>query len=67
MHEVKLGNVYGEHNGSDFAGNVWSTDHICPALTTMQGGGRQPHIVEIKEVAEIVSDRFHTEKLCTDE
>lgn len=53
MRELKLGNVYGECNGSDFAGNVWSTDHICPALTTMQGGGRQPHIIEVRKIYEV--------------
>ena len=48
----KLGNVYGEHDGGSFAGNVWNADHISPALTTMGGGGRQPHIVETTDVAD---------------
>lgn len=53
MNEIKLGNIYGEHNGSDFAGNVWDKDGISPAITTMQGGGRQPHIVEVNRLGNI--------------
>lgn len=41
----RLGNIYGEQFGTGYAGNVWDTDGISPALMTMQGGGRQPHIV----------------------
>lgn len=44
--ELRLGNIYGEERGTGFAGNVWSKEHICPALTTMAGGGRQPMIIQ---------------------
>lgn len=37
MKEIKLGNIYGEHNGSDFAGNVWDKDGIIVAMR-----GRNP-------------------------
>lgn len=42
----RIGNLYGENRGTGFAGNVWDKDGICPAITTMQGGGRQPMIIE---------------------
>lgn len=42
---IRLGNVYGEQFGTGYAGNVWDTEAISPALMTMQGGGRQPHIM----------------------
>lgn len=42
---VRMGNVYGEQFGTGYAGNVWDKDGVSPALMTMQGGGRQPHIV----------------------
>lgn len=48
---VLLGNIYGKHFGTGFAGNVWDKNNISPCLTTMVGGGRQPHIiVEGKDV-----------------
>lgn len=43
---VRIGNIYGEGKGTGFAGNVWSKESICPTLTTMQGGNRQPMIVD---------------------
>lgn len=42
---IRLGNVYGEQFGTGYAGNVWDTNAISPALMTMQGGGRQPHVM----------------------
>lgn len=41
----RLGNVYGEQFGTGYAGNVWDKNGISPVLMTMQGGGRQPHII----------------------
>lgn len=38
-----LGSLYG--HGAGFAGATWDTNAICPTLNTMQGGGREPHIV----------------------
>lgn len=45
--EVKhLGNIYGKKFGKGYAGNVWEKQGICPTLTTMQGGGREPMIID---------------------
>ena len=42
---VRLGNIYGEHCGTGFAGNVWDKESISPTIMTMQGGNRQPMVV----------------------
>lgn len=40
MHQaIRLGNIYGKQYGTGFAGNVWDSNGIIPALMTMQGGG----------------------------
>lgn len=41
----RLGNIYGEDKGTGYAGNVWDKESLCPTLTTMQGGNREPMIV----------------------
>lgn len=46
-----LGNIYGD-KGTSYAGAVWDKDGISPTLTTMQGGNREPHIVEINQMSE---------------
>ena len=43
---VRLGNIYGNQFGPGYAGNVWDKNAICPTLMTMQGGGRQSHMIE---------------------
>lgn len=48
---IRIGNLYGENRGTGFAGNIWDTEGIFPALTTM-GGYREPIIVEIVRYAE---------------
>lgn len=40
-----IGNVNREDLGTGYAGGVWDDSHISPTLTTMQGGGRQPHVL----------------------
>ena len=45
---IKLGNIYG-FTGGNFAGIVYSAKGIAPALNTMQGGNKQPMIVESKK------------------
>jgi DNA (cytosine-5)-methyltransferase 1 len=42
----RICNIYGEDRGTGYAGNVWDKDGLCPTLDTMQGGNRQPMIVE---------------------
>ena len=47
---VRLGNIYGENCGTGFAGNVWDKTAISPALMTMQGGNRQPMVIDEPKV-----------------
>lgn len=48
----RIGNLNGFDGGS-FAGQVFDSNGIAPTLTDMQGGGRQPHIVEVNKMDEI--------------
>lgn len=41
-----VGNINRPDFGTGYAGGVWDTNNISPTLTTMQGGGRQPHILQ---------------------
>lgn len=43
---VRIGNIYGEDHGTGFAGNVWDQNGISPTITTMQGGNREPMIID---------------------
>lgn len=52
MDEKRLGNIYGAEGGS-YAGQVYESDGISPTLTDMQGGGRQPHVVEVNRLGNI--------------
>ena len=53
--EVKhLGNIYGEKFGKGYEGNVWEKQGICPTLTTTQGGGREPMIIEDAQAIRMV-------------
>lgn len=38
MKQIRIGNIYGDHYGTGYAGNVWDTNGLCPTLMTMQGG-----------------------------
>ena len=40
---IRIGNLYGENRGTGFAGNIWDTEGISPALTTM-GGAYLPNV-----------------------
>lgn len=51
MKQRRLGNLYGDDGGTGFAGNVWDKNYISPSLTTMQGGMREPTIVDKQIVA----------------
>lgn len=49
--EIKLlGNLFGDDKGTGFAGNVWDKDHLSPTLNTMQGGCKQPMIIEAESI-----------------
>lgn len=50
---IRLGNIYGEQHGTGHAGNVWDKNAIAPALMTMQGGNRQPLIVDNPKVVKV--------------
>ena len=43
----RIGNIYGSQFGTGYAGNVWDKDLISPTIMTMQGGGREPIIIEM--------------------
>ncbi len=43
---VRLFNIYGDNCGTGYAGNVWDTNGLAPALMTAQGGNRQPLIID---------------------
>jgi DNA (cytosine-5)-methyltransferase 1 len=48
---VRLGGLYDTEDGKHQAGAIWDKNSISPTLDTMQGGNRQPYIVdEIKVV-----------------
>lgn len=51
MEQRRLGNLYGDDRGTGFAGNVWDKNYISPSLTTMQGGQREPMIIDSSIVA----------------
>ena len=40
-----IGNINNENFGTGYAGGVWDENYLSPTLTSMQGGGRQPHIL----------------------
>ena len=42
---ILLGNYYDKRFGTNYGGNVWDKRGICPAITTLQGGGRTPSII----------------------
>ena len=45
MNEKKIGNIYG-FTGGNYAGNVYDKTCLCPTISTMQGGNKQPMIVD---------------------
>lgn len=46
----RLFNIYGDQFGTGYAGNVWDDDAIAPGLMTMQGGNREPMVVQPTQV-----------------
>lgn len=57
MEIQRIGNIYGDEFGTGYAGNVFLADGLSPTLTNMQGGGRQPMVVEIIEVKDDPKDK----------
>ena len=54
--EVRLGNIFG-FTGGNYAGNVYSKDHLSPTLNTMQGGCKQPMIVETNQIPKCLNPK----------
>lgn len=50
---IVLGNFY--NHGTGYAGNVFDKGGLCPTLTNMQGGGRQPMIICSKKQSKMQS------------
>ena len=42
--EKRIGNIFGA-TGGNHAGMVYDQEYIAPALSTMQGGYRQPMVI----------------------
>lgn len=42
----RICNIYGDKFGTGYAGNVWDKEGLCPALMTMEGGNRQPMVMD---------------------
>lgn len=60
MEVRSLGNICKDNWGTGFPGNVWDKDNLCPTLTTMQGGYRQPMIIdEVKVIGDLFDDNGH--------
>lgn len=65
VNAVLLGNIYGDHCGTGFAGNVYDKKAISPALQTMQGGNRQPLIVDEEVNAlDVYNRKMKTDGIC---
>ena len=47
-HPIRIGNIYGPHRGTGFAGNVWDKEAVAPTITTCGGGNREPMVIEIE-------------------
>lgn len=43
--ERRIGNIFG-FTGGNYAGNVYDQNYMCPTLNTMQGGYKQPMVIE---------------------
>lgn len=50
--KIYLGNIHGKHIHDGYAGAVFDIKGLAPALTTCQGGGREPHVVVLYEIDE---------------
>ena len=50
LEPVRIGGLYDGENGKHQAGAIWDKESISPTLDTMQGGNRQPFILEESQV-----------------
>ena len=47
--KIYLGNIHGSHLHDGYRGAVFDIRGLAPALTTCQGGGREPHIEAVEK------------------
>ena len=57
MEVKRLGNLYG-YDGGNYAGNVYEKNALAPTLLNMQGGGRQPMILEGFRVRKMTDEEY---------
>lgn len=50
-----LGSLHG--HGQGYAGAVFDSNDLAPTLTTMQGGGREPHTIEVEKLGNIYDSK----------
>lgn len=55
----RLGGLFDDEKGKHQAGSVWNSNGICPTLDTMQGGYRQPCILDKGANIEVVGRLEH--------
>ena len=48
MEVKRMGNVYGDYEGSDFGGNVWDKNQLAPCLKTTSASSQQCVIVAMR-------------------
>lgn len=58
LESKRIGGLFDDEKGKHQAGSIWDTDHLSPTLDTMQGGYRQPCIIE-----ENIIESFRIRKL----
>jgi DNA (cytosine-5)-methyltransferase 1 len=47
---IRLGGLYDDEKGKHQAGSIWDKDGLSPTVDTMQGGNRQPLVVDEPQV-----------------
>lgn len=60
---IRIGNIYKDNWGTGLPGNVWDPEGLLPTITTCQGGGRQPMILERKRKLCMEEDVIKIEKV----
>jgi DNA (cytosine-5)-methyltransferase 1 len=59
----KIGNIYGFNGtGTSYAGNVYDISYLSPNISGMEGGNRQPMIVD--RVYDVYNDKLREDNLC---
>lgn len=43
----RIGGIFDNEKGKHQAGSIWDIDELAPTLDTMQGGYRQPCILDV--------------------